>query len=82
LAYSSGGGVENLRQTGNAFSLVEKSVSPSVVFIKVEGKKSVQRANPLLPFDDDFFKHFFRKPFPGFPYNDEIPQKQYRSIGQ
>ena len=35
-----GGGIEDLRQTGKVPSTVARAVSPSVVFIQVEGKAS------------------------------------------
>ncbi len=35
-----GGGIEDLRQTGKALAAVARAVSPSVVFIQVEGKAS------------------------------------------
>jgi serine protease Do len=34
------GGFEDLRQTGKAFASIARAVSPSVVFIQVEGKAS------------------------------------------
>ena len=82
VAYSSDGSVNSLRETEKAFSSVEKLVSPSVVFIKVEGKKTVQPTIPIFPFDDDFFKHFFNSPFPEYPYNKEPPQQKFRSVSQ
>lgn len=33
-------GIENLRQTSKAFASVARKVTPSVVFVQVEGKSS------------------------------------------
>lgn len=56
--------VESLRETGKAFASVARSVSPSVVFIQVEGTRA-QQASPFGP--DDFFRRFFGDEFPGTP---------------
>jgi len=82
-AHALDGGIESLRQSGKAFSTVAKSVSPSVVFIQVEGSTSTQQQGSIpFPFEDDFFKRFFGESFPGFPPRQELPQEQYRSVSQ
>ncbi|MCI0653754.1 MAG: DegQ family serine endoprotease [Methylococcaceae bacterium] len=84
-AYALDGGVESLRETGKAFASVARSVSPSVVFVQVEGKAESQSMTPFPPFGnrppfgDDLFKHFFGTPFPGSP---QRPQEERRSMGQ
>ncbi len=85
------GGVESLRQTGKAFASVARSVSPSVVFVQVEGKAetpaTAQFPSPFgdgSQFDSDLFKRFFGDRFPGFPQapRAERPQGERRAIGQ
>jgi len=69
-------GIENLRQTGQAFRAVAKQVSPAVVFIKVE--QTTESRTPQgfnSPFDDDFFRRFFGAP-PDF--HGQQPQQQPR----
>lgn len=72
-AYATDEAIEDLRQTGKAFASVARSVSPSVVFIQVEGKASSEMTQFFSPFNDDwpfgedFFKRFFGDRFPGFP---------------
>jgi len=54
-------GIKNLRETSKAFASVARSVSPSVVFIQVEGKSS-QSTMPG-----------FRSPFEDqWPFDDEL----------
>jgi serine protease Do len=55
--------VESLRETSKAFASVARSVSPSVVFLQVEGTR--QGAAPIGP--DEFFRRFF---------GDELPMPQ------
>jgi serine protease Do len=60
-------GIENLRQTGQAFRAVAKKVSPGVVFIKVEktaeGRQMTPFGHPFeSPFGDEFFRRFFGTP--------------------
>lgn len=85
--------VESLRQTGKAFAAVARVVSPSVVFIQVEGKAPTSTVGPFSspfddnwPFGDDFFKRFFGTPFPGVPSrpgpDKPQPQQQPRVMGQ
>ena len=57
--------IENLRKTSKAFSSVARNVSPSVVFIQVEGTKlrSSYHQFPMpfddkWPFRDDLFERF------------------------
>ena len=75
-AHALDAGVENLRQTGKAFAAVAREVSPSVVFIRVEGKASATAAVPFSsPFGDDF-PDFQQPPRP------EQPQGERRVMGQ
>jgi serine protease Do len=79
-------GLENLRQTGQAFRSVAKKVSPAVVFIQVE--KEVAGPNGIepfpfgSPFDDEFFRRFFgdAPPF-NFKSPNNTPRKR-RAVGQ
>lgn len=76
-------GLENLRQTGQAFRSVAKKVSPAVVFIQVEKELTGRDANELvIPFDDDFLRRFFGDA-PQFRFRspDNTPQK-HREEGQ
>ena len=79
------GGIENLRETGRAFSSVASEVSPSVVFIQVE-KSAASPQNRMqpegqmpFPFGDEFFERFFGQPLPGGPGD---PQQGQPLIGQ
>ncbi len=61
--------VESLRETGQAFASVARSVSPSVVLVRVEGKTTDGHNGPFVPphdwpFGDDLFKRFFGNPPP------------------
>jgi serine protease Do len=88
--HASDEGVQNLRQTGKAFASVARAVSPSVVFIQVEGKTSSstspQFSSPFggeWPFGDDLFKRFFGDKFPGIPKaQPQTPGDEGRTIGQ
>jgi serine protease Do len=84
-------GVENLRETGKAFASVGRAVSPSVVFIQVEGQRAEPAQAPLglpfgdeLPFGEEFFKRFFGEGFPGIPRGQapQAPPGEPRSMGQ
>ncbi len=82
------GGIENLRQTGKAFASVARAVSPSVVFVQVEGRNSGGSVsgfpNPFgreWPFGDDMFKRFFGDPFPNSP-GQRPPRSEHRTQGQ
>lgn len=83
------GGIENLRQTGKAFASVARAVSPSVVFIQVEGKASAGNGLPIpfgenWPFGNDFFERFFgdpSQPSPRAP-NPNAPPNERRMMGQ
>lgn len=55
--------IESLRETGKAFASVARAVSPSVVFIQVEGTREPSQA--MGP--DDFLRRFFGDQFPGVP---------------
>jgi serine protease Do len=61
------GGIENLRQTGKAFSAVARKVAPAVVFIQVEGRAEPRReASQDDRFSqDDLLRRFFGEDFPG-----------------
>ena len=85
------GGVESLRETGKAFASVGRAVSPSVVFIRVEGQRAATAQAPLstpfgdaLPFGDEFLKRFFGEGFPGIPRGQlpQAPPEGPRSMGQ
>jgi len=80
--YAQNYGIENLRQSGKAFSSVAKKVSPAVVFIQVE--KTVETKQPMgfTPFGDDFLKHFFGPSFPGQQRRFHAPQQKQRIVGQ
>ncbi|MCD6580757.1 MAG: DegQ family serine endoprotease [Desulfuromusa sp.] len=81
-------GLENLKQTGQAFRSVAKKVSPAVVFIKVEKNISPQSPAEFYspfdsPFGDDFFHRFFGEPPQSqTPRNPHQPQKHRREVGQ
>lgn len=79
--------IESLRETGKAFASVAKKVSPSVVFIRVEGSASgsfdqrqVLPFGDEWPFGDDLFKRFFGEPWSRPPKQEEPEQQQV--IGQ
>jgi serine protease Do len=75
--------VASLRETGKAFAAVARSVSPSVVFIQVEGR-ALPQANPFgpgSPFGDDFLRRFFGDQFPGAPREPQ-PNERNRVTGQ
>lgn len=81
-------GIESLRQSSKAFASVARSVSPSVVFIKVESTKRYSPYHQFpMPFDDqwpfgsDFFKRFFGDDFGG-KKKPQTPRKQPKVIGQ
>ncbi|SDY53909.1 DegQ family serine endoprotease [Nitrosomonas sp. Nm33] len=88
--HASDDAIANLRQTGKAFASVARAVSPSVVFIQVEGKAS-RGVTPFFspfgdegPFGEDFFKRFFGDQFPGIPRTprSDKPQEERRVMGQ
>ena len=60
--------VESLRQTSKAFASVARSVSPSVVFLQVEGTR--EGVTPFGP--DEFFRRFF---------GDEVPMPRQQPPG-
>jgi len=81
------GGIANLRETGKAFASVARSVSPSVVFIQVEGQTPASRSTQLpspfgqqWPFGDDMFKRFFGERFQALPRQQ--PQRKRRTLSQ
>jgi serine protease Do len=77
-------GLENLKQTGQAFRSVAKKVSPAVVFIKVEKEISVQNtAAYSSPFDDELLQRFFGvKPQMQKPQNQHQNTEKRQEIGQ
>ena len=89
-AQAGDGGLESLRKTGKAFAEVAREVSPSVVFIKTEGRASgpstTRFSSPFgeqSPFSDDLFKRFFGDQFPGVPrIQPETPRRERRAVGQ
>jgi serine protease Do len=70
--------VESLRETGKAFASVARAVSPSVVFLQVEGTRE-RRQSPFGP--DDFMRRFFGDQFPGYGQPQQ-PEGQRRVFGQ
>ncbi|NWG39699.1 MAG: DegQ family serine endoprotease [Hydrogenophilaceae bacterium] len=74
--------IENLRQTGKAFSAVAKKVAPAVVFIQVEGRVEAgdNGSADAWPFQDDLFRRFFGEDFAGL--SQPRQKKPRRSIGQ
>jgi serine protease Do len=69
----------DLRKMSKAFASVAKAVTPSVVFIRVEVKKTVA-VTPFgfrHPFEDDIFRRFFGQPMPRAPR-----QREFRQQGQ
>lgn len=78
--------LENLRSTGKAFAEVAKAVSPSVVNIQVEqtiqqadifGKRYPDSGDYSDPFNDEFFRFFF-----GRPFQRDHPSRKQVIIGQ
>jgi serine protease Do len=85
LATAQEQGLENLRQTGQAFRAVAKQVSPAVVFIQVEKTADQQEMLPFGspfngPFGDDFFHRFFGTPPEGHG-TDKMPKRQIQGQG-
>ncbi len=80
-AFAQDRGLENLKQSGQAFRSVAQKVSPAVVFIKVEKEVSGGNSTQFFsPFDDDFFRRFFGTPPQGQQPRRQ-PQKR-REVGQ
>ncbi len=76
-------GLDNLRETGQAFRSVAKNVSPAVVFIRVdreEPNSNSHKMNPFGPFGEDFFRRFFEQR-PNTQKPQKMPKKR-RSVGQ
>lgn len=87
--HASDGGIENLRETGKAFSTVARKVSPSVVFINAEtadeSPASKHFDSPFgdeLPFGNKFFEYFFGQPMPESPQGGEAPLHKHHSVSQ
>lgn len=74
------GGIDSLRQTGKAFSSVARKVSPSVVFIQVEGRVTRAESGGDWPFQDDLLRRFFGDDLPGL--SRPAPRQQRRTLGQ
>jgi serine protease Do len=74
------GGIESLRQTGKAFSSVARKVSPSVVFIQVEGRVTRAENGGEWPFQDDLLRRFFGDDLPGL--SRPAPRQERRTLGQ
>ena len=84
------GGIENLRETGKAFASVARTVSPSVVYIRSEGRAIGQQRHGFEspfgeggPFSEDMLKRFFGDQFqlPQRP-QPEAPDSRRRAMGQ
>ncbi len=78
-------GLENLRQTGQAFRTVAKQVSPAVVFIQVEKTADQQQMIPFGspfngPFGDEFFHRFFGTPPEGHG-SGKMPKRMIQGQG-
>ena len=74
--------IESLRASGKAFSSVARKVSPSVVFIQVEGRSRDEAAESGdWSLGNELFSRFFGDDFPGFPHRRQ-PIKPRRSINQ
>jgi serine protease Do len=86
-AYAQDSGIESLRSTSKAFASIARKVSPSVVFVQVEGKvqnPAMQFFTPGSPFNDELFKRFFGDQLPGIPQvpQQQLPQPRQKAIGQ
>ncbi len=87
LAVADDAALDNLRQTGKAFSAVAKMVAPSVVFIQVEGRAEAERVTrDDWPFHDDLFRRFFGDDFGGLgglgSPSRPAPRKPRRAVSQ
>jgi serine protease Do len=78
-------GIKSLRQSSKAFSSVARNVSPSVVFIQVEGSKRNSLYPKFnMPFDDEWpfgaelFRRFFGENFG----ETQKPRRQPNIVGQ
>lgn len=83
LTLAQTGGIESLRQTSKAFATVARRVSPSVVFIQVEGRREMRSedlADNLL-FGDELLRRFFGEDFPGLG-RPTIPGRTRKVINQ
>ncbi|WDE01654.1 DegQ family serine endoprotease [Thalassomonas actiniarum] len=80
--------IKSLQQTGKAFASIARAVSPSVVFIQVEGK-AISRSDPRYyspfgdgwPFGEDFLNEFFGDRFRGFQH-PKLPKDHPKIMGQ
>ncbi|WP_281557549.1 DegQ family serine endoprotease [Thalassomonas sp. RHCl1] len=80
--------IKSLQQTGKAFASIARAVSPSVVFIQVEGK-AISRSDPRYyspfgegwPFGEDFLNEFFGERFRGFQH-PKLPKDHRKIMGQ
>ena len=80
------GGLDSLRETSKAFASVARTVSPAVVFIRVESRSEGERADipypfgERWPFDEEFFRRFFEQ-FKDLP-RELLPQERVPTLGQ
>lgn len=75
-------GIDSLRASAKAFSSVARKVSPSVVFIQVEGRgRNDSGEAGGLPFGDELFSRFFGDDFPGLAPRSQ-QSKPRRAISQ
>jgi serine protease Do len=85
-AFAQAEGRETLRQTQNAFVAVARSVSPSVVSVRVEqggGDAAADPDSPFgdgLPFGEDFFKRFFGDAWPGAEGGSQRMPRGHRPV--
>ncbi len=82
------GGIENLRQTSNAFATIAREVSPAVVYIQADKVASTPAWGRLpfdedWPFGDDFLERFFGRslPQPSVPRSESQPKQFVPSQG-
>jgi serine protease Do len=80
-------GIEELRQTQNAFANVAREVSPSVVSVQTRqaGQAAQMQESPLgelWPFDDDLLKRFFGDRLPELRRDEEGAQVPRSVLGQ
>ncbi|MDT8387364.1 MAG: DegQ family serine endoprotease [Thiogranum sp.] len=78
--YAADSGVEELRQTSNAFASVARQVSPSVVFVQVEGTVEVGPTRSPFGGDRSLEEEFFRRFF-GAPPPEQDPRER-RAVNQ
>jgi len=79
--------LDNLRATSQAFSAIEKNVSPAVVSIRVEetirgvaGNRGIPLDDPAELFGDEFARRFFGDQYKQFKQRQANPQQPKRHI--